>query len=73
MKNLMYRAHAELFMLREKAQDLLKNKSGASMIEYAVLIGLITAAVIVTIGLVANKVGNAWTNLNTNMTGSGFN
>jgi pilus assembly protein Flp/PilA len=72
MKNLMYRAHAELFMLREKAQDLLKNKSGASMIEYAVLIGLITAAVIVTIGLVANKVGNAWDNLNSNMTGTGF-
>ena len=48
MKNLMYRAHAELFTLRQKAQDLLKNKSGASMIEYAILIGLITAAVIGT-------------------------
>jgi pilus assembly protein Flp/PilA len=72
MKNLMYRAHAELFTLRQKAQDLLKNKSGASMIEYAVLIGLITAAVIATIITVAGKVSNAWENLNNAMTGTGF-
>ena len=72
MKNLMYRAHAELFTLRQKAQDLLKDKNGASMIEYAVLIGLITAAVIATIVLVAGKVSNAWDNLNSAMTGTGF-
>ena len=72
MMNLIYRAHAELFTLRMKAQDLLKNKSGASMIEYAVLIGLITAAVIGLICTVGGKVTNAWENLNTNMTGTGF-
>lgn len=65
MKNLMYRAHAELFMLREKAQDLLKNKSGASMVEYSILLAIITAAVIVTIGLVGDKVAKAWTDINT--------
>jgi pilus assembly protein Flp/PilA len=64
MKNLMYRAHAELFTLRQKAHDLLKNKSGASMIEYSILIGLITAAVIATIVLVGGKVTQAWTDLN---------
>jgi pilus assembly protein Flp/PilA len=72
MKNLMYRAHAELFTLRLKAQDLLKNKSGASMIEYSILIGLITALVIVTINLVGDKVANAWTNLNTEMAAGGM-
>lgn len=72
MMNLIYRAHAELFTLRQKAQDLLTNKSGASMIEYAILIGLITAAVIGTIVTVGGKVTNAWDNLNTNMTGTGF-
>jgi pilus assembly protein Flp/PilA len=72
MKNLMYRAHAELFMLREKAQDLLKNKSGASMIEYSILIGLITAAVIATIVLVGGKVTNAWSKLEAAMTAGGM-
>ena len=46
--------------------DFKKNIEGASLIEYSILIGLITAAVIVTIGLVGGKVGTAWTNLNTN-------
>jgi pilus assembly protein Flp/PilA len=68
MKNLMYRAHAELFTLRQKAHDLLKNKSGAAMIEYSILIGLITAAIIVTIGLVGDKVVAAWTTINANWT-----
>ena len=81
MKNLIYRAHAELFMLRHwaedqlkkhKFQDLLKNKSGASMIEYSILIGLITAAVIATIVLVGGKVTRAWTTLNTNMQNGGM-
>lgn len=68
MKTLFYRANTELFLMREKARDLLKNKSGAAMIEYSILIGLITAAVIVTIGLVGDKVTNAWNDLNTNWT-----
>jgi pilus assembly protein Flp/PilA len=68
MKKLMYRAQAELFLLREKARDLIANKSGASMIEYSILLGLITAAVIATIVLVAGKVEWAWTQINTNWT-----
>lgn len=40
---------------------------GATMIEYSVLIGLITAAVIVTIGLVGGYVETNWTTLETNM------
>lgn len=68
MKKLMYRAHSELFLLKEKARDLLKNKDGAAMIEYSILIGLITAAVIVLIVAIGGKVTNAWTNLNNNWT-----
>jgi Flp pilus assembly pilin Flp len=63
MKNLMYRAYAELFQLRQTARDLLTNKSGATMIEYSILIALITVALIVTILAVGVKVLAAWTGL----------
>jgi len=68
MKTLIYRAHTELFLMREKIRELRKNKSGAAMIEYSILIGLITAAVIATIVLVGGKVEGAWTDLNANWT-----
>lgn len=42
------------------------DESGAALIEYSVLIGLITVAVIVTIGLVGGTVQEKWTGLNTN-------
>jgi pilus assembly protein Flp/PilA len=41
-----------------------KDESGAALIEYSVLIGLITVAVIATIVLVGGWVGTQWTNLN---------
>jgi pilus assembly protein Flp/PilA len=44
---------------------LAKDESGASLVEYSVLIGLITVATVVTIGLVGDKVSDAWTDLNT--------
>jgi len=46
--------------------DLKKNIEGATLIEYSLLIGLITAAVIALIVFVAGYVDNAWTTLNTN-------
>jgi pilus assembly protein Flp/PilA len=64
MKNLMYRAYAELFQLRQTARDLLTNKSGATMIEYSILIALITVALVATIILVGGKLLVAWTQLN---------
>jgi pilus assembly protein Flp/PilA len=72
MKTLFYRANTELFLMREKARDLLKNKSGAAMIEYSILIGLITAAVIATIVIVGGKIETAWNTLETNMTAGGM-
>ena len=64
MKYLMNRASIEMFLLRQKARDLLTNKSGATMIEYSVLIALITVALIATIILVGGKILVAWTQLN---------
>ncbi len=45
-----------------------RDESGATMIEYSLLIGLITVVVVVTIGLVGDWVGNQWTNLEANLT-----
>jgi pilus assembly protein Flp/PilA len=64
MKNLMYRAYAEFFQLRQSARDLLTNKSGATMIEYSILIALITVALVATIILVGGKLLVAWNSLN---------
>ncbi|MHA7901436.1 MAG: Flp family type IVb pilin [Henriciella sp.] len=55
-----------------KGQDMVRNlrrdTRGASLIEYSILIGLITAAVIATIVLVGGKVTGAWNTLNGNWT-----
>ena len=65
MKYLMNRASIEMFLLRQKARDLLANKSGVTMIEYSILLGIITALVIATILIVGGKVQNSWTTIST--------
>lgn len=72
MKKLMHRAYAELTTFRLAARDLATNKSGATMIEYSVLIGLLTVALIATILLVGGQIAGAWTTLNTNLTTAGL-
>ena len=42
-----------------------KDESGASMIEYTILIGLITVALVGSIGLVAGDLGTRWDTLKT--------
>ena len=49
-----------------KIRALLRDERGASMVEYSILIGIITATVIATIVLIGTKIGNAWTALDTN-------
>lgn len=49
-------------------QDLKKNIEGASMIEYSILIGIITAGVVATVVTMGGKVGGWWTTLDTNTT-----
>ncbi|NNC36218.1 MAG: Flp family type IVb pilin [Hyphomonadaceae bacterium] len=55
----------KLFVKTQTAiADLKKNVEGASLIEYSLLIGLISAAVVLIIGLMGNKVVNWWSALN---------
>ncbi|PBB22894.1 MULTISPECIES: Flp family type IVb pilin [unclassified Mesorhizobium] len=44
------------------------DENGAAMVEYTVLLGIITVAVIATVVLVGTWVGNQWTTLNTRLT-----
>jgi pilus assembly protein Flp/PilA len=43
----------------------IRDEEGASLVEYTVLIGIITVGVIVTIGLVGDWMATQWTTLNT--------
>jgi len=53
--------------IRDTAVNLWRDERGASLLEYSVLIGLITAGVVVTIIAVGGWVGTQWTTLKTNL------
>ena len=53
--------------IRDLKARLSQDVSGASLVEYSVLIGLITVAVVGLISTVGGKVEDAWTGLNTAM------
>jgi pilus assembly protein Flp/PilA len=42
-----------------------RDESGAAMVEYSVLIGIITAAVLASVAVVGTYVETAWSNLTT--------
>ena len=44
-----------------------RDDEGAALIEYSILIGLISVAVITTIGLVSGRISGFWTTLLTNL------
>ena len=48
---------------KQQIAKLRKDESGATMIEYSVLIGLITVAVIAAVIVVGNWIGTQWTTL----------
>ena len=52
-----------------KLKALLRDDSGASMVEYSILIGLITAAIVGTIVTVGTWVETQWTTLDTALNG----
>jgi pilus assembly protein Flp/PilA len=57
-------------MIQKIGKDLLRlrhDESGAAMVEYTVLLGLITVAVIILIVGVAGWVSNKWTHLNSTL------
>ena len=49
--------------LMQLARRFRNDESGAAMVEYSILIGLITAVVIASIVIVGTYVDNAWSNL----------
>ena len=65
MTKLLAMATTELFMMQTKLRKLATDKSGATMIEYSVLIGLITALVIAIVVAVGTWINTRWTGLNT--------
>jgi Flp pilus assembly pilin Flp len=54
-------------ILKSILARLYRDKRGATMVEYSILIAIITAATIATIALVGGKVSVAWVALNTAM------
>ena len=56
--------------IKDTAFRLWTNESGASLLEYSVLVGLITAAVVGTIFGVAGWMGNKWNSLQTTLNNS---
>jgi pilus assembly protein Flp/PilA len=57
--------------LRNFVARFRKDESGAALIEYTVLIGLITVAVIATVIVVGGWVGTQWTSLSTALATAG--
>jgi pilus assembly protein Flp/PilA len=62
MNNLIAKAHLALINFK-------KNESGASLIEYSLLVGLITVLVVVLIGTVGIWVQTQWTALDAAVNG----
>jgi pilus assembly protein Flp/PilA len=59
-----------LHLAKAIAIRLWKDERGASLLEYSVLVGLITAAVVTTIGLVSGWVGGRWNQIYDNLVAS---
>ncbi len=57
--------------MRKQFSTLVKNFArddrGASLVEYAILLGIITAAVVVTIGTVGTNIDNIFGNIATSL------
>jgi pilus assembly protein Flp/PilA len=56
-----------LVRIKDAAVRLWKDERGASLLEYSILIGLITAGVVTTVIAVGGWVGTQWTTLRSNL------
>lgn len=54
--------------MRKILKSFMHDQTGAAMVEYSILIGLITAVVIASIIFVGTYVDNAWSTLQTALT-----
>ena len=59
-----------LHCINRTATRLWRDQSGASLLEYSILVGLITAGVIGSVMAVATWTSGRWTNLNTVLQGT---
>jgi pilus assembly protein Flp/PilA len=59
-----------LHCIKRTATRLWSDQSGASLLEYSILVGLITAGVIGSVMAVATWTNTRWTNLNTVLQGT---
>jgi pilus assembly protein Flp/PilA len=57
--------------LKAAAIRFWKDESGASLVEYSILIGIITVGVIATVGDVGDWVSDKWTTLLTDLKAEG--
>lgn len=57
--------------MKQLIQKFLKDESGATMVEYAILVALISVAAIVIIVAVGQQVNNAFTQVSTQLTAGG--
>lgn len=53
--------------MKSLVRKFMNDESGATMVEYAILVALISVAAIIIIAVVGNKVENAFNSVNTNM------
>jgi pilus assembly protein Flp/PilA len=61
-------AQTQLQNLKDRVTRLQKDEDGAALIEYSILIGLITVAAIAAIIFVGSWVATQWTNLQSALT-----
>jgi Flp pilus assembly pilin Flp len=54
--------------IRNLREQLSQNESGAALVEYALLIGMMSVAVIAAVKLLTPKINTAFTNVGTHLT-----
>jgi Flp pilus assembly pilin Flp len=55
---------------RAPTRGLCADEKGASLVEYAIIVGLVVTSTIASINIISGKVGSVWTDLNSRWQGS---
>jgi Flp pilus assembly pilin Flp len=54
---------------RGRTRRLWRDEKGASMVEYAIIVGLVVTSTIASINIISGKVGSVWTDLDSRWQG----
>ncbi len=54
---------------RAPTRDLYGDEKGASLVEYAIIVGLVVTSTVASINIISGKVGSVWTDLNSRWQG----